>query len=78
MTQAPLIVKLYTVEQVAEVLGVTTACIRRWVLERQIAFVKDGRLVRIPGNELERVLEAGMRPALVRKEKPGGREKADG
>ena len=51
------------VDDFAKPLGVTPACVRRWLLERKIACVKLGRLVRIPASELERLLEEGMRPA---------------
>jgi excisionase family DNA binding protein len=54
---------LLSVPQVAERLGVTRACIRRWILERKIATVKLGRLIRIPVGEIERLSTAGLRPA---------------
>lgn len=55
--------KLLTVNQFAEALGVTPACIRRWLLERKIAHVKVGRLVRLTPDELSRVVQDGFRPA---------------
>lgn len=57
------IVKLFSVPEFADALGVTVACIRRWLLERKVAHVKVGRLVRIPASELERIIEEGFRPA---------------
>jgi excisionase family DNA binding protein len=63
---------LMTVPQFAEALGVTPACIRRWVLERRVASIKLGRLVRIPQQEAVRIIEAGLRP--VRSAKPAGKE----
>jgi excisionase family DNA binding protein len=54
---------LMTVRQFAEALNVTPACIRRWVLERKIATVRLGRLVRIPAPEVERLVGSGLRPA---------------
>jgi excisionase family DNA binding protein len=66
---------LLRVNEFASELDVTVACVRRWILERRIAFVKVGRLVRIPGNEVERVIKAGMHPALAfGRRKPVGRE----
>jgi excisionase family DNA binding protein len=56
-------ITLLNVNQAAEKLGITTACIRRWILERKISTVKIGRLVRIPGTELERLISSGFRPA---------------
>ena len=54
---------LLSVPQVAERLGVTVACIRRWIFERKIATVKLGRLIRVPASELDRLVDAGLRPA---------------
>ncbi len=56
-------VVLLSVPQVAERLGVTAACIRRWILERKIATVKLGRLIRVPASEVERLVSSGLRPA---------------
>jgi excisionase family DNA binding protein len=56
-------VVLLSVPQVAERLNVTRACIRRWILERRLAVVKVGRLVRIPVSEVERLIDSGLRPA---------------
>jgi excisionase family DNA binding protein len=55
--------KLLTVPQFSERLRVTVACVRRWLLERKIAHVKVGRLVRIPEGEVDRLLTQGFRPA---------------
>jgi excisionase family DNA binding protein len=53
---------LMNVQEFAQALGVTTACIRRWILERKID--KVGRLVRIPTSELQNLINAGLRPAI--------------
>jgi len=55
--------RLLSIPQFAELLGVSNACIRRWVLERRVSVVKVGRLVRIPITEYERIVEEGGRPA---------------
>ena len=55
---------LLSVPDYAAALGVTPACIRRWILQRKITTVKIGRLVRIPGSEVERIIQLGTRPAL--------------
>jgi excisionase family DNA binding protein len=52
-----------TVPQVAEKLGLTRACIRRWIYERKITVVKLGRAVRIPIREIDRLVNDGLRPA---------------
>lgn len=54
--------ELLSVRDAAEALGVTVACLRRWVLERKISYVKLGRLVRISSDELDRMIAAGTYP----------------
>ena len=54
---------LLSVLQFANSLGVTPACIRRWILERKITTVKLGRLIRVPASEVERLVSSGLRPA---------------
>jgi excisionase family DNA binding protein len=56
-------VALLSVPQFANALGVTPACIRRWILERKITTVKLGRLIRVPDSEVERLVNSGLRPA---------------
>jgi excisionase family DNA binding protein len=57
--------KLLTVREVADRLGLKESTIRKRILLRQIAYVKPGlRAVRIPVEELERILAAGLRPAV--------------
>jgi excisionase family DNA binding protein len=59
--------QLLSVPQFAEALGVTVSCIRRFLLERKIAYTKVGRLVRIPASEVDRLITEGMRPARERR-----------
>jgi excisionase family DNA binding protein len=54
---------LMNVQEFAQALGVTTGCVRRWILERRIASIKVGRLVRLPFSEVARIIETGLRPA---------------
>jgi len=58
---------LLTLVDFCRPLGITLSCARRWVLDRKIAIVKVGRLVRIPRAELERIVNAGLRPAELKK-----------
>ena len=51
------------VDEFAEALGITPACVRRWLLERKINSVRVGRLVRIPASEVDRIIESDSRPA---------------
>ena len=54
---------LLRVNEFAALLDVTPACVRRWLLERKIASTRIGRLVRIPREEANRLIEHGFRPA---------------
>jgi excisionase family DNA binding protein len=55
--------RLLTITELAEALGVSVACCRRWVLERRVSITKLGRLVRVPASEVDRLIAEGMRPA---------------
>lgn len=55
--------QLMSASDFATTVGVTLSCVRRWIFEKRIATVKLGRLVRIPVTEVERILNAGLRPA---------------
>jgi excisionase family DNA binding protein len=59
--------RLLTVPEFAERIGVTSACVRRWVLERRVTSIKLGRCVRIQPEEALRLIEAGVRPARAAK-----------
>jgi excisionase family DNA binding protein len=67
MTDSSKQARLTSVNQFAEALGVTQACVRRWLLERRITFTKIGRLVRIPSSEVDRLIAEGLRPAKPRR-----------
>lgn len=54
---------LLTVQDFASALQVTKACVRRWISERKITIVKIGRLVRIPADEIDKLVSKGKRPA---------------
>ena len=57
--------QLLTIREVAQRLGLKESTIRKHILKRQIAYVKPSvRAVRIPIEELERILAAGIRPAI--------------
>ena len=61
--------KLITIREAAERLGLKESTIRKAILKRQIAYVKPSvRAVRIPIEELERILAAGLRPAIPQAE----------
>ena len=57
--------KLITIREAANRLGLKESTIRKYILKRQIAYVKPSVCaVRIPIEELERILAAGLRPAI--------------
>jgi excisionase family DNA binding protein len=57
--------KLITIREAANRLGLKESTIRKYILKRQIAYVKPSvRAVRIPIEELERILAAGLRPVI--------------
>jgi excisionase family DNA binding protein len=57
---------LLTVGEFADELRVTCACVRKWILERRVAVVKIGRLVRLPASEIHRIIDEGFRPRAPR------------
>ncbi len=59
--------QLLNVNEFADEVGVTKSCARRWILERKIASVKIGRLVKIPKDEIDRLITSGLRPARRQK-----------
>jgi excisionase family DNA binding protein len=60
--------KLLTVAEFSALLNITPACTRRWLLERKIAHIKIGRLVRISPEEAERLIADGLRPRSQRRD----------
>jgi excisionase family DNA binding protein len=52
-----------TVEETAEALNLSQACIRAWISRRRIGCVRLGRAIRIPQTEIQRLLSEGSRPA---------------
>ena len=61
--------QLITIREAANRLGLKESTIRKYILKRQIAYVKPSvRAVRIPIEELERILSNGLRPAIPQAE----------
>ncbi len=54
---------MFTVEQAAGQLGLKPSTIRAWVMKRKISYVKIGRAVRIPKEEIERLIRENTIPA---------------
>ncbi|MBX3349671.1 MAG: helix-turn-helix domain-containing protein [Nitrospira sp.] len=53
--------RLLTVVEAATRLGLKEATIRRRILERKIAYCKVGRAVRLPQEEIERMIKESWR-----------------
>jgi excisionase family DNA binding protein len=55
---------LRTIRQAAADLGLSVHTIRAWIATRRIAYVRLGRAVRVPADEIERLIERGTIPRL--------------
>jgi excisionase family DNA binding protein len=51
-----------TVEQAAEELNLSRATIRAWIAQRRLGHVRLGRAIRIPAEEIRRILDVGYIP----------------
>jgi len=52
-----------TVAEAAHELGLSVHTIRAWIASRRIGHIRLGRAIRIPADEVRRVIEAGTVPA---------------
>jgi excisionase family DNA binding protein len=57
---------LLRVNEFAELLNVSPAAVRRWLLEGKISSIRIGRLVRIPREVATQICDRGFRPARGR------------
>ena len=51
-----------TVEQAAAELNLSMATIRAWIAQRKLGHVRLGRAIRIPADEIQRLLRTGYVP----------------
>ena len=51
-----------TVEQAAAELNLSKATIRAWIALRRLGHIRLGRAIRVPAEEIQRVLTAGYVP----------------
>ncbi len=51
-----------TVEKAAAELNLSRATIRSWIAQRRLGHMRLGRAIRIPAQEIRRVLESGYVP----------------
>jgi len=54
--------KLLTVAETAERLGVKVSTVRLWLAQRKLGHVKLSRAVRVPETEVERIIHDNMVP----------------
>ena len=45
--------RLYNVTEVSQMLGISESCVRRWIIRRQIRFLKVGSAVRFTAEMIE-------------------------
>ena len=55
-----------TVKQAATELNVSVHTIRAWLASRRLGYVRLGRAIRIPADEIRRLLERGFVPPIKR------------
>ena len=58
---------LLTISQAAERLALKASTLRAWIAQRRIGIVRLGRAIRIPLEEIERLVAEGSVPARERK-----------
>ena len=56
--------KMLTVSEAAQAWGVRPATVRSWIWKRQIEYVKVSRAVRVPAEEVQRVIDSGRQLAI--------------
>jgi len=63
---------LKTVEEAARLLSLSPHTIRAWIASRELEYVRLGRAVRIPAQEIERLIRHGTVPARAAGGQSGG------
>jgi excisionase family DNA binding protein len=58
--------KLYKVPEASEMTGLSPATWRAWILRRKVLVVRLGRSVRIPEDEILRLVREGTFPATAK------------
>ena len=48
-----------TIEQTAAALNISPHTIRRWIADRRISHIRLGRSIRVPAEEIQRLLDRG-------------------
>ena len=52
-----------TVREAARALSLSPATVRAWIAARRLGYIRLGRAIRVPTDEVQRVLAAGAVPA---------------
>ena len=60
-------VKLLTIREASERLRLQESTLRKWVLQKRIAYCKLGRAVRVPTTVVEKLIREGYREPVVDK-----------
>ena len=50
----------YTVTEAAQILGLSVHTIRAWIADRRINYLRLGRAIRVPREEVERLLRTAL------------------
>jgi len=58
---------MLTVAEAAKQLGLRESTIRAWISQRRLGYVRLGRAVRIPLEEVERLIAEGTIPARAQR-----------
>ena len=57
--------RLLTLREASEQLALRESTLRKWVLQRRIAYCKLGRSVRLPAEVVEKMIRESYREAIV-------------
>lgn len=57
--------KLLTIRGASDRLGLRESTLRKWVLQKRIAYCKLGRAVRFPANVVEKMIHESYREAIA-------------
>lgn len=53
--------RLLTIREASERLGLRESTLRKWVLQRRLAYCKIGRSVRLPADVVDKLIRQGYR-----------------
>jgi len=60
-------VRLRSLPQAAEALGVSVKTLRGWIYRRAVPYTKIGRCVRISDETIQRIIDRGTMPAIEKR-----------